>query len=106
VETCFQAGNGLGLDEHQVRPGTPGYRHTTLVMLTHAILTAIVAHERAQHRDESLVSLSVNEIRRLLAKPVINAVHTADRGDRVQRNPVAADPRPQTVAAMVEGTPP
>ena len=78
IETCFQTGKGLGLDEHQVRRWDSWYRHTTLVMLAHAILTVIAVHERAQHppTDQELVPLSVNEIRRLLAKLVINAVHT------------------------------
>jgi SRSO17 transposase len=80
VETCFQTGKGLGLDEHQVRRWDSWYRHTTLVMLAHAILTVIAARERTNHRREEhkLVPLSINEIRRLLAKLVINAVHTID----------------------------
>jgi SRSO17 transposase len=80
VETCFQTGKGLGLDEHQVRRWDSWYRHTTLVMLAHAILTVIAARERAQHppEDKQLIPLSINEIRRLLAKLVINAVHTLD----------------------------
>jgi hypothetical protein len=49
-------------------------------MLAHAILTVIAARERANHppNDQELIPLSVNEIRRLLAKLVINAVHTID----------------------------
>jgi SRSO17 transposase len=80
VETCFQTGKGLGLDEHQVRRWDSWYRHTTLVMLAHAILTVIAAHQRAQHppEDQQLVPLSINEIRHLLAKLVINAIHTID----------------------------
>jgi SRSO17 transposase len=80
IETCFQTGKGLGLDEHQVRRWDSWYRHTTLVMLAHAILAVIAACERAQQRseDQQLVSLSINEIRRLLAKLVINTVHTID----------------------------
>jgi SRSO17 transposase len=80
VETCFQTGKGLGLDEHQVRRWDSWYRHTTLVMLAHAILAVVAARERAQHptEDKQLIPLSVNEIRRLLAKLVINAVHTID----------------------------
>jgi SRSO17 transposase len=80
IETCFQTGKGLGLDEHQVRRWDSWYRHTTLVMLAHAILTIIAARERAHHPPESqqLAPLSINEIRRLLAKLVINTVHTID----------------------------
>lgn len=51
-------------------------------MLAHAILTVIAAHERAHHPPvddhQRLVPLSINEIRRLLAKLVINTVHTVD----------------------------
>jgi SRSO17 transposase len=82
IETCFQTGKGLGLDEHQVRRWDSWYRHTTLVMLAHAILTVIAARERAQHppggNRQRLVPLSINEIRRLLAKLVINALHSLD----------------------------
>jgi SRSO17 transposase len=80
IETCFQTGKGLGLDEHQVRRFDSWYRHTTLVMLAHAILTVIAAYERTQQQsaDQQLVPLSINEIRRLLAKLVINSVHSLD----------------------------
>jgi hypothetical protein len=80
IETCFQTGKGLGLDEHQVRRWDSWYRHTTLVMLAHALLAVIAARQRAQHPPaaQELVPLSINEIRRLLAKLVINAVHTID----------------------------
>jgi len=80
IETCFQTGKGLGLDEHQVRRFDSWYRHTTLVMLAHAILTVTAAHERAHHPPEQqkLVPLSINEIRRLLAKLIINTAHTID----------------------------
>jgi hypothetical protein len=83
IETCFQTGKGLGLDEHQVRRWDSWYRHTTLVMLAHAILTVIAARQRAHpppghHCNQPLVALSLKEIRRLLAKLVLNTVHTAD----------------------------
>jgi SRSO17 transposase len=49
VETCFQTSkNAVGLDERQVRRWDFWYRHTTLVMLAHAILTVIAALERAR----------------------------------------------------------
>lgn len=51
-------------------------------MLAHAILTAIAAHERAHPPPDDtrkpLVPLSINEVRRLLAKLAINTIHTAD----------------------------
>jgi SRSO17 transposase len=79
IETAFQTSkNATGLDEHQVRRWDSWYRHTTLVMLAHAILAVIAARERArhQHADTRLVPLSVNEIRRLFAKLTTNTVHT------------------------------
>lgn len=78
IETCSQTGKGLGLDEHQVRRWGFWYRHTTLVILAHAALAVIAAHERARPVDDdgSLVPLSINEIRRLLARLALNTVHT------------------------------
>ncbi|MGH3480984.1 MAG: hypothetical protein ACRDQD_29690, partial [Nocardioidaceae bacterium] len=48
VETCFQTGKTTGLDEPQVRRWDSWYRHTTLVMLAHAILTVIAAREHTR----------------------------------------------------------
>ena len=79
IEECFQAGKGeVGLDEHQVRRWTSWYRHTTLVMLAHALLAVIAAHERNQPTpaDRSLIPLTVNEIRHLFAKLITNATQT------------------------------
>jgi SRSO17 transposase len=79
IETAFQTSkNATGLDEHQVRRWDSWYRHTTLVMLAHAILTVIAARERArpQPTDTRLVPLSVNEIRRLFAKLATNSAPT------------------------------
>jgi SRSO17 transposase len=77
IEECFQAAKGeVGLDQHQVRRWHSWYRYTTLVMLAHAVLAVIAAHERRQHVHASpaLVPLSVNEIRHLFAKLVTNTV--------------------------------
>jgi SRSO17 transposase len=79
IETCFQTSkNAVGLDQHQVRRWNPWYRYTTLVMLAHAVLTVIAAHER--HRrppgDQTLIPLTVNEIRHLFTKLITNTVHT------------------------------
>jgi len=55
---CFQSGkNATGLDQHQVRRWDSWYRYTTLVMLAHAILTVIAAHQRAhsQHTSTQLI---------------------------------------------------
>jgi len=79
IESCFQGSkNAAGLDEHQVRRWDSWYRHTTLVMLAYAILAVIAARERTRHPpgDHTLIPLTVNEIRRLLAKLITNTVHT------------------------------
>ena len=79
VEECFQAGKGeVGLDQHQVRKWTSWYRYTTLVMLAHALLAAIAAHERSQRpdADDELIPLTVNEIRHLFAKLITRTVRT------------------------------
>ncbi|GAA5186055.1 hypothetical protein GCM10023322_31440 [Rugosimonospora acidiphila] len=78
IETAFQTSkNATGLDEHQVRRWGSWYRHTTLVMLAHAILTVIAARERTrpQPDDQKLTPLTVNEIRRLFAK-IVATTHT------------------------------
>lgn len=61
--------NATRLDEHQVRRWDSWYRHTTLVVLAHAIVTVIAARERSRHKpdEQKLVPLTVNEIRRLFA---------------------------------------
>jgi SRSO17 transposase len=77
IETCFQTGKTIGLDEPQVRRWHAWYRHVTLVMLAQAILTAIAAGERDRHRAAAseLIPLTINEIRRLFAKLITNTVH-------------------------------
>jgi SRSO17 transposase len=67
VKTCFQIDMALGLDEHRVRRWDTRYRHTTLVMLAHAILTVIAARGRTLQPSEDLALASIiNEIRHLL----------------------------------------
>jgi SRSO17 transposase len=81
VETCFQTGKRIGLDEPQVRRWDSWHRHITLVMLAHAILTVIAAHERDHHTgraDHTLNPLTFNEIRRLFARTIANTAHTVD----------------------------
>jgi SRSO17 transposase len=81
IETIFQTSkNATGLDEHQVRRWDSWYRHTTLVMLAHAILTVIATRERTrpQPDEQKLIPLTVNEIRRLFAKLVATTRHTID----------------------------
>jgi hypothetical protein len=67
----------IGLDEPQVRRWHSWYRHVTLVMLAHAILTVIAARERDHHTtaDQTLIRLTLNEIRRLFTKLITNTVH-------------------------------
>ena len=50
----------------------------TLVMLAHAILAVIAAHERDREPCDAsdLIPLSVNEIRHLFAKLITNTVRT------------------------------
>jgi SRSO17 transposase len=55
VETRFQTGKTIGLDEPQIRRWNSWYPHITLVMLTHAILTVIAARERDRHTDQTLI---------------------------------------------------
>jgi hypothetical protein len=52
VETCIQTGKTIGLDEPPVRRWDSWFRHTTLVMLAHAIITVITARERRQHTGQ------------------------------------------------------
>jgi SRSO17 transposase len=79
IETCFQTSKAVGLDEHQVRRWDSWHRHATLVMLAHAILAVIAARERARpHHDQTLIPLTVPEIRRLFGKLIANTIHTID----------------------------
>jgi SRSO17 transposase len=44
IEECFQAAkNECGLDQYEVRRYPGWYRHITLTMLAHAVLTALAA---------------------------------------------------------------
>nr|WP_225319684.1 IS701 family transposase [Micromonospora aurantiaca] len=80
VETCFQTGKSIGLDEPQVRRWDSWYRHVTLVMLAHAILTVIATRERDNRtdHDQTLIALTFHEIRRLITRLITNTVHTID----------------------------
>jgi SRSO17 transposase len=80
VECCFQNAKGaVGLDQHQVRRWDSWHRYTTLVMLAHAILTVIAAHQRQRNPagEPGLIPLTVNEIRRLFAKLITNITRPA-----------------------------
>ena len=67
IEESFAAGKELAaLDEHQVRTWTSWKRWTALAILTHAFLSAMAATEPPPQGD-SLIRLTRNEIRRLIA---------------------------------------
>lgn len=57
IEECFQAAkNECGLDEYEVRRYIGWYRHISLAMLAHAVLTALAAqadNEAAKGAAES-----------------------------------------------------
>ena len=79
VENCSRTNrNAVGLDEHQARRWSSWTWYTTLDMLADAIVTVIVARERGrtQPTKRQLTPLSVNEIDRLFARPIVSARHT------------------------------
>ena len=81
VEETFQTGKGLaGLDEHQVRTWTSWHRWVTLAMLAHAFL--VVTTDAQRHTEasastigESLITLTVNEFRRLFVALLLRPLH-------------------------------
>ncbi|MFI2577744.1 IS701 family transposase [Streptomyces rochei] len=77
IETCFQTGKAIGLDEPQVRRWHAWHRHVTLVMLAHAILTVIAAraHPNRAPADQTVIALTLPEIRRLFARLIATTVH-------------------------------
>ena len=95
IEICFEAAKGeVGLDQYEVRSWPGWYRHITLAMWAHALLSVV----RARHlqeaslsptpagtaapsagidsRAEPWVPLSVPEIRRLFGRLVLVTRHT------------------------------
>ena len=78
IEESFQAAKGLtGLDQHQVRRWTSWHRWTTLAMLAHAFLAVATATERDPlPATTGLISLTVNEFRRLFDALLLAARHT------------------------------
>jgi SRSO17 transposase len=79
IEESFQTSKGqVGLDQHQVRTWRSWYRWTTLAMLAHAVLVVATAHSRATSAPpEGLIPLTLNEIRRLYNRLVIEPAHAA-----------------------------
>ena len=78
IEESFQAAKGLtGLDQHQVRRWTSWHRWTTLAMLAHAFLAVACAAERdTRPVPAGLITLTVNEFRRLFDALLLTTRHT------------------------------
>jgi len=78
IEESFQAAKGLtGLDQHQVRRWVSWHRWTTLAMLAHAFLAVATAAERdTQPPPTGLITLTVNEFRRLFDALLLAAKRT------------------------------
>ena len=78
IEESFQAAKGLvGLDQHQVRRWTSWHRWTTLAMLAHAFLAVATAIERdTAPTPTGLITLTVNEFRRLFDALLLTTSHT------------------------------
>jgi SRSO17 transposase len=84
VEESFQAAKSqVGLDQHQVRRWDSWHRFTTLAMAALTVLAICAADARAnepgQRTGNELISLTVNEIRRLinaiLIRPIRDLTH-------------------------------
>jgi SRSO17 transposase len=78
IEESFQTAKGLtGLDQHQVRRWQSWHRWTTLAMLAHAFLAVATAIERdTQPTPNGLITLTVNEFRRLFDALLLATHHT------------------------------
>ena len=78
IEESIQAAKGLtGLDQHQVRRWVSWHRWTTLAMLAHAFLAVATAAERdTQPTPTGLITLTVNEFRRLFDALLLAAKRT------------------------------
>ena len=78
VEEGFQAVKGqVGLDQHQVRRWHSWHRFTTLALAALAVLTICTADSRGQRDDptrQTMIPLTVNEIRRLINTLIIAPV--------------------------------
>lgn len=78
IEEGFQTSKGqTGLDQHQVRTWTSWYRWTTLVLLAHLFLAITTVAERAKPTPTGLIPLSLNEIRHLFIRLVIEPLRSS-----------------------------
>ena len=77
IEETFQTGKGLaGLDEHQVRTWASWHRWVTLVACAHAFLVVTTAAQRRIDRaPDTLITLTVNEFRRLFVALLLRPLH-------------------------------
>jgi SRSO17 transposase len=89
VEESFPTSKGqTGLDQHQCRTWTSWYRWTTLVLLAHAFLAITTVTARSRSAPDGLIPLTLNEIRHLHNKLVINTgtdIHHTLRCSRWRR---------------------
>ena len=78
IEESFQTAKGLvGLDQHQVRRWKSWHRWTTLALLAHAFLAVATAIERdTTPTPAGLITLTVNELRRLFDAILLATAHT------------------------------
>lgn len=80
IEESFAASKELAaLDQHQVRTWKSWQRWSALAILTHAILSVMAANEPPPQPGSTLIPLSRNEIRHILAeilKPEHHPTHT------------------------------
>lgn len=78
IEESFQTAKGLaGIDQHQVRRWASWHRWTTLAMLAHAFLAVATATERdTTPTPMGLITLTVNEFRRLFDALLLSTRHT------------------------------
>ena len=78
IEESFQTAKGLaGIDQHQVRRWASWHRWTTLAMLAHAFLAVATATERdTTPTPTGLITLTVNEFRRLFDALLLTTRHT------------------------------
>lgn len=78
IEESFQTAKGLaGIDQHQVRRWASWHRWTTLAMLAHAFLAVATAIERdTTPTPTGLITLTVNEFRRLFDALLLTTSHT------------------------------
>jgi ABC-type spermidine/putrescine transport system permease subunit I len=75
VEESFQAAKGqVGLDHYQVRSFDGWHRHITLAMLALAYLAVIATLTASTPAAQTMITLTVPEIRRLLATIVLSPI--------------------------------